>query len=42
MVQRLTEVDHVPPAATQDCSVVNRELSIDGLADGVVDGVELG
>jgi hypothetical protein len=42
MVQRLIEVDHVPTAATQDRSVVNREPSIDGLADGLVDGVEPG
>jgi hypothetical protein len=42
VVQRLVEVDHVPPAATHDRSVVNREASVDGLADGLVDGVELG
>jgi hypothetical protein len=35
MVQRLKELCHVPPAATHDCSVVNRDASIDGLADGV-------
>jgi hypothetical protein len=39
IVQRLIELDHVPPAATQDRSVVNREPSIVGLADGLVDGV---
>jgi hypothetical protein len=38
VVQRLVELCHVPPAATHDCSVVNREPSIDGLADGVVLG----
>ena len=42
IVQRLIELDHVPPAATQDRSVVNREPSIVGLADGLVDGVEPG
>ena len=42
MVQRLTEVDHVPPAATQDRSDVNSEPSVDVLADGLVDGVGLG
>jgi putative membrane protein len=32
--QRLIELDHVPPAAMHDDSVVNRERSVDGLADG--------
>jgi hypothetical protein len=35
MVQRPRALDHVPPAATQDRSVVNREPFVEGLADGV-------
>jgi len=29
-------LDHTPPAATHERSVVNRDISVEGLADGGV------
>ena len=34
LLQRPVELDHVPPAATHDRSVVNRDQFVEGLADG--------